>query len=67
MWTINFIIRITNELNLMIILKLLHFHFLLQTFIYYGVNLIAIHLSYCIESFYILKNKLFYSILTILL
>ena len=40
----------------MIILKLLLFHFLLQTLIYQAVNFIVLHLNYCIESFYIDKN-----------
>ena len=40
----------------MIISKLLIFHFLLQTLIYEAVNLIALHLNYCIELFYIDKK-----------
>ena len=42
----------------MIISKLLQFHFLLQTLIYQAVNLIALHLSCCITSFYIDKNQM---------
>ena len=37
----------------MIVLKLLQFSFLMLILIYYAVNLIALHLNHCVESFYI--------------
>ena len=58
MWKINFVIRNTNQLNLMIVLKLIQFHFLLQTLIYRAENLIVLHLKNCIESIDIDKNQI---------